>query len=152
MRAVATCFVRSVTILWLAFSASGTPASAQDSIPPSADEAAATKAALAWLDLLDAGMYGQTWEAAAEAFQSAVTKANWEQSVVSARDPYEPFGARVLFLARYTEELPNAQPGEYFILQYRTAVSEDRTVVETLVPMRDPDGVWRVAGYFVRPE
>jgi hypothetical protein len=37
------------------------------------------------------------------------------------------------------------------VLQYRTKVARGREVVETVTPMRLPDGSWRVSGYYVRP-
>ncbi len=145
----------AVTVAW--FPCGATRASAQertaaDSSSREADERDATQAALDWLQLVDDGKYAESWEQAAAAFKRAVTKGAWEHSVVAARSAFEPFGERTIFVARYTTELPNAQPGEYFILQYRTQVPGRRTVVETVVPMRDSDGSWRVAGYFVRPE
>ena len=36
------------------------------------------------------------------------------------------------------------------MLQYRTEVSSDRTVTETVVPMKDGDAC-KVSGYFVQP-
>jgi uncharacterized protein DUF3175 len=29
---------------------------------------------------------------------------------------------------------------------------QGKTVIETVTPARDPDGRWRVAGYYIRPE
>jgi hypothetical protein len=37
------------------------------------------------------------------------------------------------------------------VLQYRTKVAQGREVIETIVPMLQPDGSWRVSGYYVRP-
>jgi hypothetical protein len=30
-------------------------------------------------------------------------------------------------------------------------VAGDRTIVETVTPMRESDGRWRVSGYYIRP-
>ncbi len=145
--------IQRTTIPWLLSMAMVLPPSLPaQGIPDSAKVASATAAAESWLALVDEARYGQSWEKAAEAFRAAVTSAQWEAAVVQARGPLEPFGARTLLGARYTKELPNAPPGEYVLIQYRTAVSQDRMVVETVVPMLDPDGIWRVSGYFVRPE
>ena len=112
----------------------------------------AASAAVTWLELIDNGTYESSWEQAAPAFQQAVSKPDWVRSVAQARTPFEPFGTRRLARAEFQETLPNAPPGPYVILQYRTSVSQDRTVMETVVPMRQADGRWLVAGYFVRPE
>lgn len=82
----------------------------------------------------------------------SVTKPAWKDAVLQARGPFEPFGARKLLNAVFRRQLPNAPPGEYVVLQYETRVQGNRTVVETVTPMRDPDGRWRVSGYYVRPQ
>lgn len=112
----------------------------------------AAAAALSWLASVDQGDYEASWERAAPAFQQAVTRADWVTAVSAARVPFEPFGTRTLIKAEYHESLPNAPPGPYVIVQYRTEVSQGRRVIETVVPMRTADGRWLVSGYFVRPE
>lgn len=114
-------------------------------------EVLARAAADAWLHLLDTGRFSESWESAAALFKEAVAKEAWEQQAASARAPFEPFGERQLLNAVYTSSLPNAPPGEYVVLQYQTAVSEGRSIAETVVPMKQDDGSWRVSGYFVKP-
>ncbi|MEE9208313.1 MAG: DUF4019 domain-containing protein [Gemmatimonadota bacterium] len=116
-----------------------------------AETAAALEATTAWLELLDAGEYEETWNEAAAAFQAAVTVGNWIASVVQARTNFEPFGERVEVGSRYMTDIPNAPPGEYVVFQFRTAVAGDRTVIETVTPMKE-QGAWKVSGYFVRPD
>lgn len=130
---------------------SAAPALAQQSDSASAAVAAAQAAADPWLRLLDHLQYGESWDSAAALFRGTVAKADWEQAVVRARGPFEPFGARRLLSATYTTTLPNAPTGRYVVLQYETQVKGDRTVVETVTPRQESDGTWRVSGYFVRP-
>ncbi len=111
----------------------------------------ATRAAESWLMLLDSASYGESWEQAAKAFQQAVAKSYWETQVAQVRAPFLPFGERTLVKSQYLESLPNAPPGPYVILEYRTQVRDGKTVVERVVPMREADGTWRVSGYFVIP-
>jgi hypothetical protein len=111
---------------------------------------AATAAATEWLTLIDAGEYEESWKEAASAFQDAVTPAVWETSLTDARGQFEPFGERTLTSAQQVTDLPGAPAGDYVILQYQTEVSGDRTVTETVVPMKEGDQ-WKVSGYFVRP-
>jgi hypothetical protein len=119
-----------------------------------ADSAVATAqvAARSWLTLVDHVRYGESWDSAATTFRNAVTKPVWEKAVLQARGPLEPFGTRKLLNAEFRRHLPNAPPGEYVVLQYETKVGGNRTVVETVTPMRESDGRWRVSGYFVRPQ
>lgn len=125
------------------------PARSQSSDTSATGLAAA--AALSWLAIVDQGDYETSWDRAAPAFQQALTKADWVTAVSAARVPFEPFGARTLINADYHESLPDAPPGPYVIVQYRTEVSQGRRVIETVVPMRTANG-WLVSGYFVRPE
>jgi hypothetical protein len=126
------------------------PAHAQ-AAPDTAAVASATEAAASWLDLIDNGKFDASWDAAAPALQGAITKAAWSQALLQARGPLEPFGARTLTSAQYVATLPNAPPGPYVVIQYRTKVANGREVIETVTPMRIPDGSWRVSGYYVRP-
>lgn len=133
----------------------GQEAGADRADDPGAEETsaaieAATAAATEWLALIDAGDYEESWKEAASAFQDAVTPAVWETSVTEARSQFEPFGERTLTSSRQVTDPPGAPAGEYTILQYRTEVSGDRTVTETVVPMKEGDA-WKVSGYFVQP-
>lgn len=111
----------------------------------------ATTATTAWLALVDAGKYEESWTAAASAFQKAVTKADWSAALTRARGPYEPFGARTLLGARYLENIPNAPPGPYVVIQYQTKAGAGHEVVETISLMREGPGNWLVGGYFIKP-
>jgi hypothetical protein len=116
-----------------------------------ADEAAAVIAVMEWLAVVDAGDYAGSWDAAAAAFQGAVTREGWVAAVTGARSSFEPFGERVQIASRKMTNPENAPPGEYALMQFRTQVSGERTVIETVVPMKE-DGAWKVSGYFVKAE
>jgi hypothetical protein len=107
-------------------------------------------AAQAWLEVVDAAEYGKSWDAAASMFKAAVTKEQWEAAVVQARGPFEPMGGRELLGARYMTELPGAPKGEYVVMQYEIRASDNTRLIETITPMLDSDGEWRVSGYFVQ--
>lgn len=108
----------------------------------------AETAATEWLRLVDAGRYAASWEAAASAFQNAVTPADWERSVTRARAGFEPISSRTLLSASYSESLPGAPAGKYYVLKFRAHGARDG--IETVVPMMD-GGTWKVSGYFIRP-
>ena len=47
--------------------------------------------------------------------------------------------------------LPGAPTGDYVVVQYTTRFANGpAAVVETVTAMREPDGAWKAAGYFVR--
>jgi len=120
----------------------------------SADEAdAITKAqesAQAWLELVDAGKYPQSWEETAEYFQTAVTKANWEAALKGARKPLGALTKRGLKSAKFTRTLPGAPDGEYVVIQYETQFENKASAIETATPLREKDGSWKVSGYFIK--
>ena len=53
-------------------------------------------------------------------------------------------------IAAYVKTLPNAPDGEYVVIQYDTNFEHKQGAVETVVPMLDKDGKWRVSGYFIK--
>ena len=111
---------------------------------------AAERAARDWLALADAGRSAESWAAAAELFRRAVPDDQWAQALDAARAPLGAVVARSLKDARATSELPGAPDGEYVVFQFETQFERKRSAIETVTPMRDPDGQWRVSGYFIR--
>ncbi len=110
----------------------------------------AERAALAWLAMADAGDAPGTWVAAASLFRNAVAEDQWARSLTAARSPLGAVVSRVLREGRAATELPGAPDGEYVVFQFDTQFEHKRSAVETVTPMRDVDGSWRVSGYFIR--
>jgi hypothetical protein len=110
----------------------------------------AVEAAKAWLAIVDAGDYGRSWDEAAELFRGAVKRDAWIGAVSGVRKPLGKVVSRKLLGATYATELPGAPDGQYVVIQFETELAGKKSAVETITPMRDPDGVWRVSGYYVR--
>jgi hypothetical protein len=117
-----------------------------DASPEKAGEAAARS----WLTLVDAGKYGESWDAAASAFRAALTRSQWESALDQVRKPLGKVVSRSLKVAKYTTEVPNAPAGEYVVLQFDTSFENRPSAVETVTPMKEKDGTWKVSGYFIR--
>jgi len=118
-----------------------------------ADQAAvdeATKAADRWLKLVDAGDYKQSWNTACSLFRNAVTADQWAQQVGSVRKQVGALVSRKLKSAQYATSLPGAPSGKYVVIQYDSVFQNKSDAVETVTPMLDKDGQWRVSGYFIR--
>ncbi len=111
----------------------------------------ADQAARSWLALVDHGDYGQSWQEASSFFQSKISKADWEKALNQVRAPLGAAGNRTLMGSIYQTDVPNAPKGEYVVIQYKTAFTSAGLVIETVTPMLDKDGKWRVSGYFVKP-
>jgi hypothetical protein len=110
----------------------------------------ALAAARAWLELIDGGDSSGSYERAASLFRSAVSLEQWQSSLAAAQAPLGRPLNRSLKSSRYAEELPGAPDGKYYVIEYDTAFERKKNGTETVVPMLDEDGVWRVSGYFVR--
>ena len=113
-------------------------------------EDAAQAAAASWLKLVDDGNYAGSWEQAAKLFKGAVKQADWEQIAGGARAPLGKLVSRKLKSREYAVKLPGAPDGKYVVVQFDTVFANKAAAVETVTPMLDPDGVWRVSGYFIR--
>jgi len=110
----------------------------------------AQAAAESWLKLTDAGDGAASWEQAAKAFKGAVTKEQWTRALAGVRPPLGKVVSRKLGSRQYTEQIPGGPDGKYVVIQYQTAFEKKASAVETITPMLDPDGVWRVSGYLIR--
>ena len=111
---------------------------------------AAEAAAREWLGWIDRGDAAESYDRAASLFKSAVSLEQWQSSLAAAQAPLGRPLSRSLKSSRYAEELPGAPDGKYYVVEYDTAFERKKSGVETVVPMLDEDGVWRVSGYFVR--
>jgi hypothetical protein len=111
--------------------------------------AQAKQAATRWLTAADQGNGPMTWDQAAAPFQAAVSKGVWSDALAKVREPLGKMKSRELISADYTKTLPGAPAGEYVVIRYNTTF-ETRKAVETVTPMKDMDGTWKVSGYYVQ--
>ena len=113
-------------------------------------EKAALEAAESWLQLMDAGKYTQTWEDAAEYVKALVNREKWLNDLQGVRKPLGKIVSRVLKSTHYTTSAPGAPDGQYVIIQYNTSFENKKSAVETITPMLEKDGKWKVSGYYIR--
>jgi len=103
-----------------------------------------------WLNLVDEGKYIESWEAAAAYFRGAVTKDQWEVSIKGVREPLGKVISRQVKSSEYTTELPSAPDGEYVVIRFDTSFGNKKSAIETVTPMKEKDGSWKVSGYYIR--
>lgn len=113
-------------------------------------EELAQKSAEAWLALTDSGKYAESWDESATAFKGAVTKDQWVDALKKVRAPLGALQSRKLKSASYAKNLPGAPAGEYVVIQFDTSFANKTSAVETITPMMDKDGKWRVSGYYIK--
>ena len=113
-------------------------------------EKVAVAAAEKWVALVDGGKYAESWKEAAAYFKNAVTQEQWEQAVQAVRKPLGKLVSRKVKTSTYKTALPGAPDGEYVVITFETAFENKKTAIETVTPMMDKDGKWRVSGYFIK--
>ncbi|HLX36771.1 MAG TPA: DUF4019 domain-containing protein, partial [Candidatus Binataceae bacterium] len=89
-------------------------------------------------------------EQSAGYFRDKITADRWARMVAKVRAPLGAVTARKFKAAQYATELPGAPAGEYVVIQYDTDYANKAGAVETVTPMLDKDGSWRVSGYYIR--
>lgn len=52
--------------------------------------------------------------------------------------------------ARYAESFRGAPDGEYVVVQYETRFKNKKIAMETVTPLLEKDGSWKVSGYYIR--
>ena len=110
----------------------------------------AVKVAESWLELVDRGEFDKSWQEAAAYFQQAVGRERWQQTLVAVRRPLGEVGSRELLEATFKSSLDGAPDGSYVVIRFKTSFSNKVDALETITPMLDPDGQWRVSGYFIK--
>ena len=113
-------------------------------------EDAAQVAAESWLKLVDQGQYASSWDQAAKLFKGAVTKERWIEAARGVREPLGKLVSRKVSSRTMTDKVPGGPDGTYVVIRFETVFEKKSTAVETVTPMRDPDGVFRVSGYYIR--
>jgi hypothetical protein len=113
-------------------------------------EDAALQAARQWLALIDSADYTQSWDEAATFFKGAVSKEKWQEQMNAARKPLGETISREEKSKKFYTSLPGAPDGEYVVIQFSTSFTNKKSAIETVTPMRDDDGSWRVSGYYIK--
>lgn len=112
-------------------------------------EKAAQEAAESWLASVDSGKYSSTWQEAAQIFKQRITLQQWQSAIQTVRIQLGSVEKRKLKRVSYAKTLPGAPSGEYVIIHYETAFENKKSAIETITPMKEKDGQWRVSGYFI---
>ena len=113
-------------------------------------EKSALDSAEKWLSLVDNGSYEQSWDEAAGFLKNAVSKEKWLASMKAFREPLGKLKLRTVISKQYTTSLPGAPDGEYVVIQFKTSFGNKESATETVTPMLDKDGTWRVSGYYIK--
>lgn len=111
---------------------------------------AAVGAAKEWLALVDSKEYKKSWQETALFFKEHVNEKQWEEQISWVRGPLGKAESRELLGAQFTTSLPGAPDGAYVVIQFKTSFAKKADAIETITPMKDDKGAWRVSGYFIK--
>jgi uncharacterized protein DUF4019 len=113
-------------------------------------EKAAIASAESWLALVDVEQYAESWSEAAQFFKGAISEEKWVETMEAVRKPFGGNISREVKSKRYRTSMPGAPDGEYVVIQFRASFENKKSAIETITPMLDKDGKWRVSGYFMK--
>lgn len=104
-----------------------------------------------WLELVDQSEYEQSWDQTSSFFREAVSVNEWIAALQSTEKMFGKVESRSVQSSTYLNSLPNAPEGEYVVILFEAKLKNGKNVTETVTPMLDEDGEWRVAGYYINP-
>ncbi|BBO70774.1 hypothetical protein DSCA_47040 [Desulfosarcina alkanivorans] len=113
-------------------------------------ELLALSAAEQWLTMVDSGKYDDSWKETSDLFRNAVQLDQWVQSMQAIRKPLGKRISRMMKTTVYQSTLPGAPDGDYVVIQFDTSFENKKAAVETITPMLETDGAWRVSGYYIK--
>jgi hypothetical protein len=123
---------------------------AKDTAPVTATAAmiaAASAESDRWLDLIDRGLYAESWVAAAAVLQEGIPQKQWTADLALR----QPKLGRTIMRERKSESFSNtlrgAPTGAYVVVVYLTKFEKIPLAEETLAVAKDAIGQWHVAGY-----
>jgi len=104
-------------------------------------------AAKAWLSLLDAKNWDQSWSSAGAMLKAQGPVSGWASIMQKFREPLGAVSSRELKQVTRTTSLPGMPDGEYEVLAFETNFSVKGKAIENVVLAHEASG-WKVNGYW----
>lgn len=103
-----------------------------------------------WLTLIDNGRYEESWSEASALFRGAMNAKEWGNSLTNVRKPLGALISRKKMKTTAARQLPGAPDGHYLVMVFETSFKNKKAATETVTFMRETDGRWKAAGYYIR--
>ena len=84
------------------------------------------------------------------AIKNAASNEQWTEKLKASRAPLGKVASRKLKTATYKTSLRGAPEGKYVVIRFNSSFENEKEVIETITPMLDKDGQWRVSGYNIK--
>ena len=124
-------------------------ADTQASVPPEILEPAVA-AAETWLQLVDAGETSNAWNGVSAYMKATIDQGQFQKALAAIDSALGKVARRELGSTQLLSSMPSAPDGQYVVLRYEAERERKKSAIETVIPMLDVDGKWRVSGYDVR--
>ena len=82
--------------------------------------------------------------------KSKVSSLEWEKAMSVVRKQIGNTISRTIISNQLHNTLPGAPYGKYCVIKYKVNYEYKKSAIETITPMIDVDGRWRVSGYFIK--
>ena len=150
---IAACLLGALLLFLLGMLIGSSPLLASDDAVD-ADKAKAVSAMTDWLATMDAGDYGKTWNDAAKSFQHAISSDQWVAASTSVRTPLGKLESRKLASAALQSSTTGIgmPKGAFVVAQFDTSFDNLKAARETVTFVKEADGAWRAAGYYIKPQ
>ncbi|MES2975211.1 MAG: DUF4019 domain-containing protein [Pseudomonadota bacterium] len=112
-----------------------------------AADAAGKLAATAWLNQLDAAMWGEAWDQASQVFKTNVPIGTWMDNMPKERGPLGRATDRQVSDSIVNTQMANQPAGVYVSVLFTTTFPGKPPMEEIVTTRREPDGRFRVMGY-----
>jgi len=109
----------------------------------------AKKSAQEWLLLVDAGKFADSWKAAGTYLQRATTEEAWQRNLDQKRKPLGKLISRKLKSAKFDRPVNKVPDGDYVKIQFTSSFENKKEAIETVTPVLQKDGTWKVSGYYI---
>jgi Protein of unknown function (DUF4019) len=112
----------------------------------SADDQAAPDAALRWLNLLDTGRYGQSFDELPPRIRISGKRETWVDWMLGRRASLGHARTRSFYRVVHTHKLSVAPDGDYQVIGFKASFDRKKDAAEALVLTKET-GKWQVSGY-----
>lgn len=108
---------------------------------------ATAEAAEKWLRFMDAGQYGESWDAASNIFRFTIKRDEWIKAEDKLRKPFGRLISRKLMEQRPATNPRGLPEGDYMVLYYKSSFQDRPDVNELITMVLSTDGQWKVLTY-----
>lgn len=108
---------------------------------------ASAAAAQSWLQLLDKGQFGQSWDQVSSVTKHTIKKEEWEHILEKTRKPLGNVKSREVLDQRTAKDPQGLPKGDYVVMVYKTVFA--KSTASELLTLYLEDGQWRVVTYQV---